>query len=99
MSKPSSLTKAEIPEDVWLRQDTGRSHKLRASFVTLVKIFSSFLIIFFFYGAIRYYSPGLLGSLQYVGSSHSISGGGDLKDELVKGSKYLLGVGKADITG
>ncbi|EPE34477.1 hypothetical protein GLAREA_10171 [Glarea lozoyensis ATCC 20868] len=101
MDKPSSPPKAAAPEDVWLRQDTGRSNKSRVVWIALMKVLSGFVLGVLFYGALRHFNPSFGGKLRYIGSvdGEVAAGDGGNAFKIRKGSKYLLGVGKADITG
>jgi hypothetical protein len=92
-------TKAGPPEGIRLRPGTSRTDKFQASFIAIMKMLSSLVLVLVLYGAIRHFNPGLWGGLLGVGPGEGLAGNKDWKNEIGKGSKYLLGVGKADITG
>jgi hypothetical protein len=98
---PSPPPKAAVPEDVWLRQDNSRGIKSRAVWITLMKLLSGFVLGLFFYGAFRRFHLSSVGKLRNIGSVDGEVADGDGRNafETGKGSTYLLGVGKADITG
>jgi hypothetical protein len=90
--------KAGPPDGLQSRQDIRLEDKFRGFFIAPVKVLSTFLLVLLFYGAFKYSDPWLWGQSPRVDHSDT-AGPKDWNNEIGKGSKYLLGVGKADITG
>jgi hypothetical protein len=93
--------KANPPAEALPRATDNPSKKFRASFIALLKVLSSLGLLLVFYGAIRHLARGLkLPKTPDWKTPVILDGGVDGQGwEKGEGSLYLLGVGKADITG
>ena len=96
-----SSEEAGHEEGLQLRQEAKRSNRRKTFLTTPIKVLLSFLLVCFSFGVLRYIDPAFLGSLRYIDQGYETVKDGYHKDEFQteNGSKYLLGVGKADITG
>jgi hypothetical protein len=93
--------KADPSVETLPRATDNRNKKFRASFLALLKVLSSLGLLLVFYGAIRHLVSGLkLPKTPDWKNPVILDGGVDGQGgEKGEGSLYLLGVGKADITG
>jgi hypothetical protein len=90
-------TKAGLPDGLPSRQETSRAQRFRGFFNAPIKVISTFILVLLFFGGITYSDPWIWKQSPHVGHNDE-AGAKDWNNE-GNGSKYLLGVGKADITG